>query len=391
MSQNRFASAASESPDLKVAVAQACLAVNQQLSQQSPGATADLVIAFAAGFTASEFESAMPRISELTDGKAVLAVTCQSLVAAGKEIENAKGISLWAASMPDASITPMVLDVIQTDGNAELVGVPAEGWEEDSVLMLLTEAYSFPADVLLAKLNQEHPTVKVFGGVADGGYQPHEARLMIGEEIFSTGAVAVRISGVSVKTVVSQGCRPIGDAYIVTQSERNVVQTLGGHPAMEVLQRVYATLPTQDKSRVETGLHLGIAMTELKDRFEFGDFLIRNVVGIDESGQSITIGDYVRKGRTVKFHIRDQSSASAELESMLRSSQESAACSAAALVFTCNGRGSQLFDVPDHDAAMVTRFLGDIPMAGFFAAGEFGRVGDANFLHGFTASIALFE
>lgn len=413
MRENQFASAAFESPQLESAIAQCCLSVNQQLWSQSADGVTDLVVAFVAGYTGSEFESAVPRICELTRGKTVLAVTCQSLVWQSKELERVQGVSLWAARLPSASITPMVLEMIQGEGVAEMEGLPGDRWEDDAVLMMLSEAYSFPADVLLAKINQDHPGVRVFGGVADGGFQPQEARLMINGETFASGAVAVRISGVKIKTIVSQGCRPIGETYVVTQAERNEVQTLGGIPAMEVLKRVYATLPTQDRLRVETGLHLGIAMTELMDRLEYGDFLIRNVFGIDQGSGSITIGDFIRKGRTVQFHIRDQSAASAELESMLRSmlkssraqalqtkpssapsaapSSELSAAPSAALMFTCNGRGSQLFDVPDHDAALLQKVLGDLTVAGFFAAGEFGSVGHANFLHGFTASIALFE
>ena len=393
MSPNNYAAAVCQSPDVSLAVTQCCMLVNQQLSEKAPGQLPDLVIAFVAGYPPEDFDNAINRIGELTSGQTVLGVTCQSLVAGKQELENAMGISLWSACWPDADVTPMFLELESEDGNANFSGLPQDGWEEDSVVIMLSEAYSFPADGLLAHLNSSHPGVRVFGGVADSGLNPSDARLMLNGDMHDRGAVAVRISGVAVSTVVSQGCRPIGDTFIVTDSERNVIGTLGGQPSFEVIKKIYATLPTQDQARVEQGLHLGIAMTELKDKFQYGDFLIRNVIGIDEESGTITVGDYIRKGRTVQFHIRDQNSASIELRSLLEAEckKEPACVPAAALIFTCNGRGSNMFEKPHHDAALLEEMLGDVATAGFFAAGEFGYVGGANFLHGFTASIALFQ
>jgi small ligand-binding sensory domain FIST len=269
-------------------------------------------------------------------------------------------------------------------------------WQQDPALFFLTDPFSFPIDALLARISDDHPGVKAFGGVADGASRPGDARLLLGKETFTEGGIAVMITGVAVESVVSQGCRPIGEPHIVTSSERNEIGALGGRPAFDVLKSMYDRLPTQDKAQVEQGLHLGIAMTELKDNFEYGDFLIRNVIGIDEDAKSFALSDYVRMGKTVQFHIRDARSASAELESMLKKtkakiSETLSAQPRGALVFSCNGRGSRLFSDPHHDAGMIRQVLGEVECAGFFAAGEIGSVGDQAFLHGFTASVAVFE
>ena len=398
--QNRFAAAFSDASELGAALVQCCLQINEQLSATGIQSAPDLVLVFVAGHSKEDFESSKGRVAELTDGKIVLGVTSQSLVAGGRELENAKGVSMWAACLPHATLTPMTLEFESQAGETSFVGLPEDGWESDSSLLMFSEPYSFPSDGLLANLNTSQPGVQVFGGVADPGNQPGEARLWLDQDVYASGAVAVRISGAKIRTIVSQGCRPIGETYIVTDAERNVIGKLGGQAAFDAVKEIYATLSTQDQRRVESGLHIGIAMTELKDRFQYGDFLIRNVIDIDETLGSISIGDFIRKGRTVQFHIRDQASASKELETMLESvranlatdaAPEAAFTPAAALVFTCNGRGMNLFESPHHDASMVQKAFGDIPAAGFFAAGEFGYVGNANFLHGFTASIALFE
>ena len=268
-------------------------------------------------------------------------------------------------------------------------------WQQKPALFFLTDPFSFPIDALLVRIGEDHPNIKAFGGVADGASRPGEARLLLGSETYTEGAIAVMVSGVAVDSVVSQGCRPIGKPHIVTSSERNEIRSLGGKPAFDVLKSMYDVLPTQDKAKVEQGLHLGIAMTELKDNFEYGDFLIRNVIGINEEEKCFSLSDYVRMGKTVQFHIRDALSASAELESMLEKAKaemsERGTEPRAALIFSCNGRGSWLFPEPHHDAGRINQVLGKLECAGFFAAGEIGSVGDQAFLHGFTASVAVFE
>ena len=393
MTPNKYAAAACQSDDVSLAVTQCSMLVNQQLAENGPELVPDLVVVFVAGYPPDDFENAVQRIAELTNGRNVISVTCQSIVAGDQEMENTKGISIWAACWSDAEVTPMMLEFSSESGPSPFVGLPQDQWQDDAVLLMFSEAYSFPSDAILEHLNNTYPGLRVFGGVSDTGLDPSNARLMLNGQVQSKGAVAVRISGVDVQTVVSQGCRPIGDAMIVTDSERNVIGTLGGQPAFELIKKIYTTLPTQDRERVERGLHLGIVMSELQDEFQYGDFLIRNVIGIDEETKSITISDYIRKGRTVKFHIRDQVSASIELRSMLEHAMADKNLNSprAALAFTCNGRGSHLFEQPHHDAAMIRQVVGEIPTAGFFAAGEFGYVGNSNFLHGFTASIALFQ
>lgn len=363
------------------------------------GQTADLIFAFCAGYAGVEFDLAMPKIAELTGCENVVGVSCVSLISGAEEFENQSGISLWAASFQDATVLPFHLGFSTHAGEQFFAGWPDESeamWEHDPALFFLTDPFSFPIDALLVRIGEDHPNIKAFGGVADGASRPGEARLLLGKETYTEGAIAVMVSGVEVQSVVSQGCRPIGKPHIVTLAQRNEIRSLGGKPAFDVLKAMYDELPTQDKAQVEKGLHLGIAMTELKDSFEYGDFLIRNVIGIDEEEKCFSLSDYVRMGRTVQFHIRDALSASAELESMLKKAKaemkESGSAEAqAALVFTCNGRGSWLFPEPHHDAGMINRALGQVACAGFFAAGEIGSVGDQAFLHGFTASVAIFE
>ena len=233
----------------------------------------------------------------------------------------------------------------------------------------------------------------VIGGMASGAATPGESRLLFGRQSLDTGAVAVLLSGaVQPRSIVSQGCRPIGKHFVITKADRNVVYQLGGKPAVVQLHEILAQLATSEQEMVRNGLHLGRVVSEYQDRFEHGDFLVRNVMGIDRESGALVIGDYIRVGQTVKFHIRDWQTADADLRQLLAEGRRAAAGEPfGALLFTCNGRGTRLFPEPHHDARAISNAFGEIPLAGFFAAGEIGPVAGKNFVHGFTASIALFE
>ena len=177
---------------------------------------------------------------------------------------------------------------------------------------------------------------------------------------------------------------------VITKSEENMIVELGGRPALERLREVYGELDAADRGLVRSSLYVGRAANEYRDTFRRGDFLVRNVVGADPESGVIAVGDLVRTGQTVQFHVRDAASADEDLRSLL-SARTSAARPAGALVFTCNGRGLRLFDTPHHDARCVQECLGPLPAAGFFAQGEIGPIGSRTFLHGFTASIAVVE
>lgn len=385
--ENQFAQSHLIHDDLETAVQTTVKKIRSSIDGEI-----DLVFAFAAGYSPQDFDNCMRSIRELTGAKTVLGCTCETVIGGDLELEHETALSLWAASLPGSQVTPMHLSFVRSAHESAIVGWPdaTDGpWSEDSQMIVLGEPFGFPVDVLLERFNEDRPGIKIAGGMASGAQTPGVSRLLLNDETFAEGLVAVRISGISIRTLVSQGCRPIGEPMVITKSERNTIEQLGGKSALNIVYELFQSLPTHEQSMFQSGLHVGRVINEYQESFDYGDFLIRNVVGIDKEAHSISIGDYVRTGQTVQFHIRDSHSASVELEQMLKKSAVKQA-PRSALLFTCNGRGLNLFPDPNHDASMVCS-SGKIPLAGFFAAGEIGPVGNKNFLHGFTASVVLFD
>jgi small ligand-binding sensory domain FIST len=219
---------------------------------------------------------------------------------------------------------------------------------------------------------------------------PEQTPLIFGEEVVDVGAVGALLRGdVAMRSVVSQGCRPVGAPLVVTKAQENVILELGGRSPLEQLRDLYQQLPARDQELFQHGPHIGLVLNECQETFQRGDFLVRNLYGIDRSSGALAITDRVRVGQTVQFHVRDADTADEDLRLLLRQNRSSAP--AGALLFTCNGRGTRLFPAPHHDASALAAEVGPVPLAGFFAAGELGPVGGQNFIHGFTASALIFE
>ncbi len=335
----------------------------------------------------------MREVHERLRPKCLIGCTGESIVGRGQEVEDAPAISLWVAQLPGVRLTPVRLEFVATPEGGSFTGWPdstTHSMTDDTTLLLLAEPFSFPADGLLERLDEDWPNLRVLGGMASGAHAPGQNFVFAADQAFNAGAVGVLVDGdVHIRSVVSQGCRPIGRTFVITKAERNMILEMSGKPPLAQFQEVLDTLTPEEHALVQRGLHVGQVIDEYREKFERGDFLIRNVIGADRKTGAIAIGDYAQVGRTVQFHLRDAGSADEDLRNLLGARGEAAA--QGALVFTCNGRGTRLFDAPHHDAQVIGEQCGDIPLAGFFAQGEIGPVGGRNFLHGFTASIALFQ
>jgi len=311
------------------------------------------------------------------------------VVGGGREIEEGPAAVVWAASMPGAKISTHHFEVEQAGDGFEVLGLP-EPDQLGEAMVLLADPYSFTTEALLQRLEEMRPGMPVLGGLASASAVGSAALFRDGE-VVSGGAVACTLGGVPILPSVSQGAAPVGPEMTITAAHGNVIEELASKAAIERIEEAIAVLDARQQQLAAAGLMLGIVIDENQPEYGRGDFLIRPIIGADPEAGTIAVGERVRVGQTVRVHIRDGASADEDLRDALRTQVEALGPSrpAGALLFTCNGRGSHMFDVPDHDATAIEDALG-VPAGGFFCAGEIGPVGGRNFLHGFTATMALF-
>lgn len=380
----RFAAALSQHPVASHAVGEVAGEILEAFGGDDP----DLVVCFASPHFVGTMDDLAFALGNLLGPRVLMGATAVSIIGGAHEVEDGPALSVFAASFPDARITPVALGVEQTPDGATITGWP-ELDHEPSTLLLLADPFSFPIDGFLHRSNQARPDggppLQIIGGAASAARGPGGNRLVLDSLVTTSGAVGVFLDGVDVQTVVSQGCRPVGSPYVITRGERNRVEELAGRSALDRLQECAATASEEDRMLMRAGLHLGLVVDEHKAEFGRGDFLVRNVLGADQESGAMVVGDEIAVGQTVQFHVRDAAAADEDLRELL-----SGVDASAVLLFTCNGRGRHLFGVPDHDAGVVEQLLGPLPVAGAFCAGEIGPIGGRNSLHGFTASLALF-
>ncbi|MCA9422521.1 MAG: FIST C-terminal domain-containing protein [Nitrospira sp.] len=319
----------------------------------------------------------------------------QGIIGGDQEIEEHPGLVLWGLRSTDMNVVPFMLTP-KTEGEV----ISLDGWPlgiESTALphtfFLFADPFSTPIDELLSLLEEYAPGSSAIGGIASGGMDVGESRLVFNREILESGVVGVAVQGgVKIRTVVSQGCQPIGERYVVTKVDQNVIQELGGLPPLERLETTLKALGEREQQQAAHGLQVGIAMDEHRQDFGQGDFLIRGLLGADRQSGSIAIADFVQEGQTIQFHVRDAHAASEDFHLLLSKERviHPDRLPQGALLFSCNGRGQRFFETPHHDVATVHEQMGAIPIAGFFAGGEIGPVSGKNFLHGYTASMALF-
>jgi small ligand-binding sensory domain FIST len=388
----RVAVGLSESFDTVEAAAEASAAASSGL-----GGRCDLCLVFASAPHLPMAKWALSEVQERLEPASLIGCGAGGTVAAGREIEEGPGLVVWAASLDGAEVSTMHLTAEREVDGFRLLGLPrglsdaAEaGNPGREALIALADPYTFPAEALLDRLERQRPGLPTLGGLASAAVGGGAVLFRDGE-VQSEGAVAALLSGVQVLPCVSQGATPVGPEMTITAAEANVIGELASKPAMERLGEVIGSLDPREQALAAEGVLLGIVIDENRPEYGRGDFLVRPIVGADRASGSIAIGEPVRIGQTVRLHVRDASSADEDLRQALRAQAEALGSdgAAGALLFTCNGRGSHMFELPDHDAIAVEDTLG-APAAGFFCAGEIGPVGGRNFLHGFTATLAVF-
>lgn len=380
----QFASALSKTIDTETAVQDVVDAIQAQLG----GTSIDLACLFFSAHHAPQAELLTNILMGVLRPRLLIGCSGEGVISGVEEVEGSPALTVWAAALPGVDLYPVRSSFSPMQDQFHLAGWP-EPVAEDATFLVLADPFTTPVQEMLGLLEERYPRAKALGGLAGGGQEAGMNRLVFNDEILDGGMVGVRLSGaVEIRPIISQGCRLIGERCVVTKAERNLIHELGGEPALERLQAVFESLSEEDRQRA---LHLGIVIDEHRNRFERGDFLIRNLLGADRSSGAVAVGEVVQEGQTVQFHLRDAESASEDLNSLLaadRSGRQSPPLGA--LMFSCCGRGQGLFGRPNHDAGAVAEQLGSIPMAGFFAQGEIGPIGHRNFLHGYTASMALF-
>jgi small ligand-binding sensory domain FIST len=358
--------------------------------------TVDTAIIFASEAFIPALEAIVAQIQESLQPLSMIGATGETLVHGQTEYEGQQALTLMAVHLPQGKVRSFHLsaeDIQEFTTPSDFHDYLNVALDVRPNFVLIGEPYSLGEETLhvLDKLESAYPQCPALGGMASLVEAAGQNRLIFDGQVLGGGLVGVAFwGGVQIETIVSQGCRPIGQHMVITQAEHNVIKKLGGRSPWEALTEMLPECSPRDVELARTrGLLIGRVINEYQDIFGYGDFLIRNPLGFDRESGALAINDLVRVGQTVQFHVRDGVTANEELIDLL--DQHAQRDSAGALLFTCNGRGTRLFSQRNHDARAIGERHDGLPVIGFFCAGEIGPVGQRNFLHGHTACIGFIK
>jgi small ligand-binding sensory domain FIST len=359
------------------------------------GDRADLALVFASGHHAAGFPRLVEDLRRELPGAVLVACTASGVIGGGRELEGASAVSLVAARLPGTRVLPFALDRQLAPSPEELRGaLEVERGRAPAALLLLADPFSFHAEAWLESLHAAFPGCPAIGGLASGGAQPGDHVLCAGERVVRGGIAGAALYGaLALDTVVAQGCRPIGAPLFVTRARDNLVLELDGRSPLALLRELFESAAPEDKPLFRGSLFVGLEMREGRSQYRRGDFLVRNIAGIDAQSGAIAVAAPVREHQILQFQLRDRRTSAEDLDDCLeryRRSQDPAAVRGA-LLFSCVGRGAGLYGEPDHDSLAFKRALGDVPLGGFFGNGELGPVDGRTYLHAYTSAFGLFR
>ncbi|HAV63799.1 MAG TPA: hypothetical protein DCY13_15720 [Verrucomicrobiales bacterium] len=351
-------------------------------------------------FMAPDYFPYAPEVLEIlrVHGQIPLLLGCSStsLIADDREMEKASGLTLAIFHLPGATLKGCRItqaQVEEANGPAfwhhetETAADGTNGW------LVFADPFHLDCQAWLNQWNEAYAPAPILGGLASGDPQEQRTQVYLNGEAFEDGGVAVSVGGdVRLAGVISQGCTPIGETGTITKAQGNVIVEIANRPAYEVLMETVGKLDEATQRRLRGNLFVGLVINEYLEEFQRGDFLIRNLIGADPNSGALAVGALPRTGQTIQFQRRDAAAATEDMGELLARVRRDLAGAAVygGSLHCCNGRGRGLFRKPDHDAGMIQENLGPLPLAGFFCNGEIGPVGDRSFLHGYTASLALF-
>ena len=368
----------------------AALEASLEAIERSGAARADLALVFVTGDAHARAHEALHAVRRVTGAPVVLGCSGTGILTERREVEDGLAVAVLAVRCERLVATPFAFERQgeRRELGAELAQQIGPTVAEGGCALVLPDAMGCNPPALLGQLHDALGFVPVLGAVAAGSPM---------FELYNTDAVegalvGVALSGRAPVIGVTQGCTPIGEPYVITHADANVIQRIGSRPALEMLSEAIHGDPDTEARVRHAGVFAGLAMDPAKSPLERGDFLVRNLVGADQSTGALAVAERVRIGQTVQFQIRDAQASREDLRGMLDELVERLAGRRPAFgcYFDCAGRGRGLFGVPDHDVTLIRERLGEFPLVGFFGNGEFAPIGRRNFFHNYTGALVLF-
>ncbi|MEM8867162.1 MAG: FIST N-terminal domain-containing protein [Verrucomicrobiota bacterium] len=357
-------------------------------------------VTFASCFISPQFAAQAPEILEIIriygQTNSVVGCTSNALVTENREIENEAGFIVTLYFLPETEADCFYISSSQLNDESDTpfeLGSIKDEIPDYNAWLLFASPQNVEGEAWLKQWDLATEGAVTVGGYASAQNQNDPFLIFHRGKVHEEGAVAVGLKGrVTIEPIISQGCRPVGTPWPVTQATMNVIHKIGNRPILEVLRDTLEGMSQDDQSMARGNIFIGLVLDEYKPKFETGDFLVRNLAAIDPKSGAVAIATAPRVGQNLQFQIRDAHTASVGFEKRLEAKRTQIGDRTiyGGCLVDCIGRGTSLYGVPDHDIRTIQSIFPGLPVSGLFCNGEFGRAKGLTRLHGYAACLGLF-
>jgi len=330
---------------------------------------------------APDLETLLEQLRDRTGVREWIGTVGSGICCTGREIYDQPAAVVMLAELPENSyrLIPAGLDAL-----AEMLTLNRD-WiaaHEARFGIVHGDPRNNHVPQIIESLSLELDPGFLVGGLSSAGSPDHQ--IQVAGKCYENGLSGALFSAeIPVISGLTQGCTPIGSKHTVTRSQRNILVELDGRPALDVFSEDIGEVLARDMSRVAGYIFAGLPVPGS----DTGDYLVRNLIGIDPTQKLVAIGDLVEEGDPVLFCRRDGDTAREDMLRMLRDlGKRVRGDIRGGVYYTCLGRGRYQFGEHSEELQMIRDELGDFPLAGFFANGEISH----NRLYGYTGVLTLF-
>ena len=355
-------------------------------------AKADIAIVFATINYQTDYEQLYQAVHANASCEELVGCTGMSVLTSAGEFEEEPTLAVMVLRGEQLSAVSFTAQGTESEVGEQIQESIQTKLSDDSLLLIFPDIRALNPAELIKHIGSAGASLPVVGAAVSGDGTGAQMYHWQGTKATEGGVAGLLLSGnFSTEIGVAQGCQPIGKPREVTKADGHVIFELDNEPALENFKGALQLLTQDDIRRSGGTVFVGIAMDDTNENPTRGDFLIRNLVGINEQHAAIAISEEVKEGQLIQFHLRNPLAAAEEIQEIIAQLAEKTRAQPPAfgLYFNCLGRGKGLYGTANHDISIIQDKFPGLPVIGFFGNSEFAPIGGQNFAHAYTGVFVL--
>lgn len=334
-------------------------------------------------------------VSHAANHAVVVGSSAAGILTGEGEVEGSHGIAVLALASDQLQANAFLFEPLRghdAEAGARIAKLAGPALGGNLLTVLMPDSYNGQAQEMLQAMEREIGYSPVIGagssesGVAGATFQ------LCNDKVATNAVAGLHLSGSFESFIdITQGCQPITEPMVITRADGNIIYEIDNRPAFEIFTSVLKGPLLEDLRRALMYVFVGVPADRRRNSVGGGEYLVRNIIGLDSEKKIIGVADEVTEGQAMIFTLRDGQRARDDLGQMLKRQAQrlDGKKPVFGVYFNCCARGASLYGIPGIDSAYIRQVLGDFPLIGMFGGYELAPLGGANHLFAYTGVLAL--